>query len=66
MEPRPQSTNYCCSIYMRAAFIRLTDDIRVALIRGRRLLEGGVYIRKSVSRAMSTFRVKMSIKLEVN
>ena len=31
---------------MRAAFIRLKDDIRAAFIRGRRLFEGGVYIRK--------------------
>ena len=45
-EPRPQSTNYCCGVYMRAAFIRLKDDIRAAFIRGRRLFEGGVYIRK--------------------
>ena len=31
---------------MRAAFIRLKDDIRAAFIRGRRLFEGRVYIRK--------------------
>ena len=31
---------------MRAAFIRLKDDIRAAFIRGPRLFEGGVYIRK--------------------
>ena len=46
MEPHPQSTNYCCDVYMRVASIRLMDDIRAAFIRGWRLLEGGVYIRK--------------------
>ena len=44
MEPHPQSTNYCCSVYMRVASIRLMDDIRAAFIRGWRLLEGGVYM----------------------
>ena len=39
MEPRPQSTNYCCGVYMRAAFIRPKDDIRAAFIRGRRLYQ---------------------------
>ena len=36
--------NYCCGVYMRAAFIRLKDDISVAFIWGRRLFEGGVNI----------------------
>ena len=31
---------------MRVASIRLMDNISVAFIRGRSLLEGGVYIRK--------------------
>ena len=31
---------------MRAAFVRHTDNICAAFIRGRRLFEGGVYIRK--------------------
>ena len=31
---------------MRAASIRLMDDIGAAFIRGRRIYEGGVYIRK--------------------
>ena len=31
---------------MRAASIRLMDDIRAAFIQGRRLFEGGIYIRK--------------------
>ena len=48
MEPHPQSTHYCCGVYMRVASIRLMDDIRVAFIRGRRLLEGGVYIRNTI------------------
>ena len=41
VEPRPQSTNnnYCCGVYMRAAFITL----RTILVR--RLYEGGVYLR---------------------
>ena len=30
-------------VYLRAASIRLMDDIRAAFIRGRRLFEGGVY-----------------------
>ena len=46
MEPHPQSTNYCCGVYMWVASIRLMNDIRAAFNRGRRLLEGGVYIRK--------------------
>ena len=31
---------------MRVASVRLMDDILAAFIRGRRLFEGGVYIRK--------------------
>ena len=42
----PTKYYYCCGIYMRAAFITLTDDIRAVFIRGWRLFEGGVYIRK--------------------
>ena len=33
-------------VYLRAAFIRLKDDIRAASIQGRRLFEGGIYIQK--------------------
>ena len=44
MELRPQSSNYCCGVYMRAASIRLMDDIRAAFIRGRRLYQEIQYI----------------------
>ena len=57
MEPRPQSTNYFCGVYMRAASIRLRT------IFVWRLFEGGVYFRAaSISgNTVCMYNIHMSV-----
>ena len=43
LKPRPQSTNYCCGVFKRAASIRLMDG---RLLDSWTIFEGDVYIRK--------------------